>query len=545
MKPGAAFDVREVLIEAVYDAVLDHARFEEVLGLVLALVEAAVEEQGGLDDTLVTHFERAEFILGRIARPEPSRSSDDSAPGTPSHPMIIASRDGRILSTTPVAEQALGLRPGSMLSDLVMHADSTSRLEALQKHGDDQERLVLRATRIDDTRPMTFSARLVPLEDRSQRGVALQELSMRFSPSTVDLVMRSFGLTRAETEVLSHLAEGMTPAEIADTRARSIKTIRTQIRSLVAKTDASHVTDLVGLALGAAQVALSGIDTPQGPDGPRRLVRLPDGRNVDLAEHGDPHGRPVLFIHGCLAGRRLPDPADAALRQHGIRLLCPARPCHGASDPLPEVSDQALAADWCALLDVLGIRECPAVAYDIGVGITWRAALHMQGRLSSLTGLATLPPLTDWAALTGMPMQQRIFPTLARLSPALVGYLARVGDRRLREAGREGFAEIVFKDAPKDIEMCCDPDLLRLFWEGHLFHVENGSESFIGDVFQSVLPVPDLGLSVHLIHGRNDTTIAPRTIQRFAHQKGLFIEWIEGAGHTLPFSHWKEWLRRC
>ena len=545
MKPDAAVDVRDVLIEAVYDAVLDHARFEELLGLVLALVEAAVEEQGGLDDTLVTHFERAEFILGRIARPEPFGSSDDSAPGTPLDPMIIATRDGRILSTTPVAERALGLRPGSTLSDLVMHADSMSRLEALLKRGDDDEHLVLRATRIDDTRPLTFSARLVPMEDSSQHGVALQELSMQFSPATVDLVMRSFGLTRAETEVLSHLAEGLTPAEIADARVRSIETIRAQIRSLVAKTDASHVTDLVGLALGAAQVAPSGPDLRRGPDGPRRLVRLHDGRVIDLVEHGDLQGRPVLFIHGCLAGRRLPDRADAALRKDGIRLLCPARPCHGASDPLPEVSDQALAADWCALLDTLGIRECHAVAYDTGVCITWRAVPHMQGRLSSLTGLATLPPLTDWAALAGMPMQQRIFPTLARLSPALVGYLARIGDRRLREAGREGFAEIVFKDAPKDIEMCRDPDLLRLFWEGHLFHVENGSESFIGDVFQSVMTVPDLDLPVHLLHGRDDTTIAPRTIQRFADQHGLSIDWIEGAGHTLPFSHWEEWSRRC
>ena len=545
MKPGATVDLREVLIEAVYDAVLDHARFEEVLGLVLALVEAAVEEQGGLDDTLVTHFERAEFILGRIARPEPSGISDNSAPGTSSDAMIIASRDGCILFTTQVAEQALGLRPGSMLSDLVMHADSMTRLEALRKHGDDDEHLVLRATRRDDARPMTFSARLVPLEDRGQRGVTLQELSMRFSPATVDLVMRSFGLTRAETEVLSHLAEGLTPAEIADARARSIETIRAQIRSLVAKTDASHVTDLVGLALGAAQVAPSGFYMGQGPDGPRRLVRLPDGRNIDLAEHGDPQGRPVLFVHRCLTKRRLSDDADAVLRQHGIRLLCPARPCHGASDPLPEVSDQALAADWCTLLDALGIRECPAVAYDTGVGITWRTVPHMQGRLSSLYGLATLPPLTDWAALTGMPMQQRIFPTLARLSPALVGYFARIGDRRLREAGREGFAEIVFKDAPKDIEMCCDPDLLRLFWEGHLFHVENGSESFIGDVFQSVLQVPDVDLPVHLLHGRDDTTIAPATIQRFADQRGLSIDWIDGAGHTFPFSHWEEWLSRC
>ena len=86
---------------------------------------------------------------------------------------------------------------------------------------------------------------------------------------------------------------------------------------------------------------------------------------------------------------------------------------------------------------------------------------------------------------------------------------------------------------------------MRLFWEGHLFHVENGSESFIGDVFQSVLQVPDVDLPVHLLHGRDDTTIAPATIQRFADQRGLSIDWIDGAGHTFPFSHWEEWLSRC
>ena len=542
-------DIRELLIGAVYDAVIDHARFEEILGLVLALVEATVEDRGGvsdaIDETLVTHFERAEYILGSIDRPAaaPTESTRDNLTATTPDPMISAGRDGRILSASTRAQAALGLGQGDSIWDLAMHADSAARLEALMGDGAIDDRLVLRVARVDDTRPMTLAARLVPVEGGRSRGLALHELSLQFSSATVDLVMRSFGLTPAETKVLSHLAEGLTPSEIAIARARSIETIRAQIRSLVAKTDASHVTDLVGLALGAAQVAPRPLDASGGPDGPRRLIRLPDGRAIDLAEQGDPDGRPVLFVHGCLGGRRLPPTADLALKERGIRMICPARPLHGTSDRSPAGAGHSIAHDWCALFDILGIDECGVIAYDVGVGVVLRALPEMRGRISNLLGVSMVPPLTEWSALTGMPVQQRVFPTLARISPGLVGYLARIGDRRLRTAGMEGFAEVVFKDAPTDLDVTNDPELRRLLWEGHLFHVEHGSESFIGDIHQSIQPVPEFELPIHLIHGEQDESVAPKTIQRFADPRRIQIDYIKGAGHILPFSHWSALLR--
>jgi len=58
-----------------------------------------------------------------------------------------------------------------------------------------------------------------------------------------------FGLTEAETDVLSLLVDGHSSAEIADIRSTSPLTARSQAKSVYAKTDVSNRADLVRLAL--------------------------------------------------------------------------------------------------------------------------------------------------------------------------------------------------------------------------------------------------------------------------------------------------------
>lgn len=61
------------------------------------------------------------------------------------------------------------------------------------------------------------------------------------------IVRSLYDLTPAETEVGVLLAQGLTPAEIADRRSVSLDTVRNQIRVLLQKTGATRLGGLIAL----------------------------------------------------------------------------------------------------------------------------------------------------------------------------------------------------------------------------------------------------------------------------------------------------------
>jgi DNA-binding CsgD family transcriptional regulator len=62
---------------------------------------------------------------------------------------------------------------------------------------------------------------------------------------TLQLLRQLYGLTAAEMEVLTGLANGMTAEQVAQLKGRSIATVRTQVRGLLAKTGNERQADLV------------------------------------------------------------------------------------------------------------------------------------------------------------------------------------------------------------------------------------------------------------------------------------------------------------
>ena len=62
-------------------------------------------------------------------------------------------------------------------------------------------------------------------------------------------VKDTFGLSNAEAELAIALLHGVTPKEIAARRGVAVSTIRTQLRSVFAKTHTTRQTELVALLL--------------------------------------------------------------------------------------------------------------------------------------------------------------------------------------------------------------------------------------------------------------------------------------------------------
>jgi DNA-binding CsgD family transcriptional regulator/PAS domain-containing protein len=88
----------------------------------------------------------------------------------------------------------------------------------------------------------------LPLLGCSDRAVCVTIQPRASVPSAPERLVARHGLTRSEAEVAIALAEGATPAEVAEARSVSLHTVRNQIKSAMWKCGVSRQTQLVALA---------------------------------------------------------------------------------------------------------------------------------------------------------------------------------------------------------------------------------------------------------------------------------------------------------
>lgn len=87
-----------------------------------------------------------------------------------------------------------------------------------------------------------------------------------------------------------------------------------------------------------------------------RLVTLPDGRRLEVLDHG--RGDRVLVWLTGTPGAAVPDPELAAFAaRHDLRVLQPLRPGYGRSDPRPGRRVVDLVEDVDAVLQALDVRD--------------------------------------------------------------------------------------------------------------------------------------------------------------------------------------------
>ncbi len=117
------------------------------------------------------------------------------------------------------------------------------------------------------------------------------------------------------------------------------------------------------------------------------------GLRAEYAEYGDPHGAPVLLLHG------FPDSAAgwralvAAWQGEPVRFIAPSLRGHAATtitDPEAASGEvAALAEDALNLLEALGIERAVVVGHDWGARAAYAAAVLRPERVRAVVGLAS------------------------------------------------------------------------------------------------------------------------------------------------------------
>jgi non-heme chloroperoxidase len=151
-----------------------------------------------------------------------------------------------------------------------------------------------------------------------------------------------------------------------------------------------------------------------------KSIALPTGVTLPYVEQGDPHGVPVILLHGVTDSWRsfalvlphLPPRIHAfALSQRG----------HGDADrPLTGYGFRDFAADVAAFMDTLHLKSAVLVGHSMGSGVVQRFALDYPERLlglvleGSFASLSTNPAVREFWDTVVSTLTDPIDPHLVR-----------------------------------------------------------------------------------------------------------------------------------
>lgn len=486
------------VIDRLYAAVLDPSALPELIDQWEMLVpptwrQGNAARRKALEDSgFAGHVTRAEQMLARLhggATPRPEEAALDTYRRAVA---FTLDRGLRVTAVTRGTRDTLGITRGSALAAINLrpeHANGIASAAATLFRQDGPARpRMLRARRKGDDRIVLLNLNRVTSADHPP-FIVVATTELHFPPGAAASVRAAFGLTDAETEVLFALWRGRAVAEIAAARDRSVDTVRTQVKSLLAKTETNSQTDLLRVAMTAMSIAGT-LSAPAPQDKPpsrvlrgglelpdlavHRLVR-PAGRVMEYIEFGDPHGRPVIYFCGNFGLCRWPATAEFAAAQTGLRIIVPIRPGYGGSDPLAPDTDQAdaVARDILALMDRLGIAQAHALVIGEDLPYVARMFALAPGRIAGVLGCGASLPYGGAAHYERMAGWQRFVLGNARYTPQFLPFAVRAGFAMARHLGKAEFIRMAYAASPADEAMTRNPRILDA--------VDCGSDIVLGD----------------------------------------------------------------
>ena len=542
------------LIRTIYQVVTDPLSFDELLvEWDLAIDRSLSVDPSALDDPeLADHTVRAAEIIHQLQKaetaPRPLRLSEiiDHDP----NPALLLSKEGKILAVNPPAIDQLTISKGQKLTEITEDTFAApGKVRALlasiaeeqsppstSVQADSRSMVGLLELPILTTgRAALFALSKVRCDHDSTVAGLLTSLAPVWSPQTLAALSNYFGLTSAEIEVVKLLAEGQNAGQIAESRETSLHTVRTQIKSILAKTRLDSQLDLVRhlgflqrydqTAVPQSEFSLSKSslkETSSIQQSRRHQLKLQNGRELDYVEVGPPEGRPALYIHGLIDSTVFRADFLYQLSKRNIRLIAPERPGFGTSPPyeknnkvLDEFSDYARQ-----LLDHLGIKRTAVVGHMAGAVYAIALAGLFPDRVNAIISIAGAVPMIKRWQFSNMSKGHRIAGLTARHFPAALPLLIRGGIRLVLGAHEDRMLDLLFHDADVDRKMAADPEISKLLFDRFHFVVQQGPSAFQTDI---VLVSSDwsqrltkLCCPLALIHGEQDQVVLFKAVKDLA-----------------------------
>lgn len=559
---------RSEIIDKLYEVAVDPERYESLLdsweNRIGAIRDLANPALGFHDPELEAHFERADIFLDRLSE---TPDLDDPATALAQYENVAACLVDarlRIEGVNNTAHAIFGLSKGDKLSTLPLEdfdfkALSNAIAETVRDAATPAR--LFRFRSVANDRIIVFQLRPWTLAGKNMAIVATSEVGW---PAQLDNTLKAaFQLSQTEVEVVRALVECQSLRTISELRGRSIETVRSQMRSILGKTETHSQSELVRITLSLMDVvgqteAVSAALKTKAPNAaaleprPYQSIQRPDGRRLDYVVLGHPDGSPVMFLPGDYGLIRWPASAEAAAKAQGLRVIVPIRAGFGHSSQLRS-RDQiqtTLTEDFAAILDANEVKRCPIISSGSDSYFAFLFAARYPKRTRAIFAFGGSLPFTRPEQFDRMGKWHRFILANARYAPHLLPFMVKAGFFLARRIGKRGFVHAVYGDCPADVETFEHPEVMEAMITGSevaLSDQFNAHAAFSREVIaqtksdwvKDVRAVREAQIPVQFVNGAQDPMIPPETLDDYrSDYPWIDIELHEDAGQLIFFKKW-------
>jgi pimeloyl-ACP methyl ester carboxylesterase len=274
---------------------------------------------------------------------------------------------------------------------------------------------------------------------------------------------------------------------------------------------------------------------------PGKTISLPDGRVLGIAEHGDPHGIPLLFFPGT-PGSRLIHPPDEVTRARGVHLIVVERPGFGLSSYQRGRTLCKWPLDVASCADALGLSRFAVAGLSGGGPYALACAYWLPHRVTATAVIGGVGPVDVPGGLGDMPRIRRLGAVVARYAPWLLRPLLWWTSNPRRDIDR--FYERMCSGASDvDRKVLARPEMKELLTASYLEATRSGLRGFCREAIILSNPwgfcLEDVRLPVHLWHGEADHNVSLSAARHVARTlpdcRAIFLP---DEGHWLILTHW-------
>ncbi len=269
-------------------------------------------------------------------------------------------------------------------------------------------------------------------------------------------------------------------------------------------------------------------------------MRLADGRRIGYAEFGDPHGAPVLAVHGTPGSRFMFALTDQAARERRLRIVAPDRPGYGLSEFHREDDLVRLAADLKAIADALDLNRFAVIGISGGGPHAIAAAAAMPERIALLALVSPVGPIADCETKLRMTKLHRlIFTRIGRSRSSgaaffwslryLVRFAPDVAYRLLRQRVVASDSKLLLREEVK-------ANLQTALREGLRPGIEGARQDLRLFCAPWGLRLEEIDVPAVIWQGSDDTIVPPGGAYHLAETlPNCRLDVIQGGGHYWVF----------
>jgi pimeloyl-ACP methyl ester carboxylesterase len=282
------------------------------------------------------------------------------------------------------------------------------------------------------------------------------------------------------------------------------------------------------------------------------LLRLRDGRRLELAVSGKPDGLPVLFFHGFIGSHHQADVAHETAERQGVWLIAPNRPGVGRTTYRPRRALAESADDAAELADALGLRSFVVMGASGGAPYALACLARLPQRVRGAVVISGLGPVGEGRLLAKMPPLARRALQLGRQWPFLVRWFFAARMPLFRRDPEAFLARLTLRWSRADQELIQRPairqmflaDLRSVLLEGQ---GPEGMAEELGLYSRWGFRLRDLppGRKVLFWHGTHDHLVPSFMAGYMAAQLPTAEVALRPGGHFMVVEHAEEVVRRA